>query len=183
MRPHEETISVGGTHVHTWVGGQGDPLLVLHGAGGNRGWRKWMERVAEHYTVWAPTHPGFGASGAAEWMEGVDDLARFYLWWIDTVGLGRPHLLGQSFGGWTAAEMATMSPGAIDRLVLAAPVGLKPERGEILDVFYRQPDADRVGTRGPDRAGGMRRAVSPAPVPRHSHRARTVRPPRAHRAS
>ena len=78
MRPHEETISVGGTHVHTWVGGQGDPLLVLHGAGGNRGWRKWMERVAEHYTVWAPTHPGFGASGDAEWMEGIDDLARFY---------------------------------------------------------------------------------------------------------
>ena len=139
MRPHEETISVGGIPVHTWVGGQGDPLLVLHGAGGNRGWRQWMERVAEQYTIWAPTHPGFGASGDAEWMEGVDDLARFYLWWIDAAGLGRPHLLGQSFGGWTAAEMATMSPGAIDRLVLAAPVGLKPERGEILDVFYHSP--------------------------------------------
>jgi pimeloyl-ACP methyl ester carboxylesterase len=89
--------------------------------------------------VWAPTHPGFGASGDAEWMESVDDLARFYLWWMDAAKLGRPHLLGQSFGGWTAAEMATMSPGAIDRLVLAAPVGLKPERGEILDVFYHSP--------------------------------------------
>jgi len=139
MRPHEKTISVGGTYVHTWVGGQGDPLLVLHGAGGNRGWRQWMERVAEHYTVWAPTHPGFGASGDAEWMEGVDDLARFYLWWMDATRLERPHLLGQSLGGWTAAEMATMNPGAIDRLVLAAPVGLKPETGEILDVFYHSP--------------------------------------------
>jgi pimeloyl-ACP methyl ester carboxylesterase len=139
MRPHEETISVGGIPVHTWVGGQGDPLLVLHGAGGNRGWRRWMERVAERYTVWAPTHPGFGASGDAEWMESVDDLARFYLWWMDAAKLGRPHLLGQSLGGWTAAEMATMSPGAIDRLVLAAPVGLKPDRGEILDVFYHSP--------------------------------------------
>ena len=122
-----------------WVGGRGAPLLVLHGAGGNRGWRRWMDLVSERYTVWAPTHPGFGASGDAEWMEGVDDLARFYLWWIDAAGLGRPHLLGQSFGGWTAAEMATMSPGAIDRLVLASPVGLKPERGEILDVFYHSP--------------------------------------------
>jgi len=93
MRPHGETISVGGTHVHTWVGGQGDPLLVLHGAGGYVGWRKWMERVAEHSTVWAPTHPGFGASGDAEWMEDVDDLARFYLWWIDAARLGRPHVL------------------------------------------------------------------------------------------
>src|SRR6266508_5742159 len=85
MTPREQRISVGGTHVHTWVGGQGEPLLVLHGAGGNRGWRKWMERVAEHYTVWAPTHPGFGASGDAEWKGGIDDLARFYLWWIDVV--------------------------------------------------------------------------------------------------
>ncbi len=88
MRPHEERIQVGGIDVHTWVGGQGDPLLVLHGAGGNRGWRMWMDRVAERYTVWAPTHPGFGASGSAEWMEGVDDLARFYLWFIEAARLG-----------------------------------------------------------------------------------------------
>jgi pimeloyl-ACP methyl ester carboxylesterase len=144
MRPYEERIQVGGIDVHTWVGGEGDPLLVLHGAGGNRGWRKWMERMAERYTVWAPTHPGFGTSGAADWMEGVDDLARFYLWFIEAARLGQPHLLGQSFGGWTAAEMATMSPGAIDRLVLAAPVGVKPEQGEILDVFYHSPQELRT---------------------------------------
>src|SRR5258705_4330382 len=110
MRPHEETISVGDIPVHTWVGGQGDPLLVLHGAGGNRGWRRWIERVAERYTVWAPTHPGFGASGDAEWMEGVDDLARFYLWWMDAAKLGRPHLLGQALGLWTAPVFPTMKP-------------------------------------------------------------------------
>ena len=89
--------------------------------------------------MWAPTHPGFGRSGDAEWMEGIDDLARFYLWFIDAAGLGRPHLLGHSIGGWTAAEMAAMSPRSIDRLVLVAPVGLKPETGEILDVFYHSP--------------------------------------------
>src|SRR5262249_58083375 len=42
-------------------------------------------------------------------------------------------------GGWTAAEMATMSAGALARIVLVAPVGLKPETGEILDVFYYSP--------------------------------------------
>ncbi|PYM21660.1 MAG: alpha/beta hydrolase [Candidatus Rokuibacteriota bacterium] len=136
MQPREERISVGGIDVHAWVGGRGAPLLVLHGAGANRGWLQWIERVAEHYTVWAPTHPGFGASGDAEWMEGVDDLARFHLWLIEAAGLGRPHVLGHSIGGWTAAEMATMSPGSIGRLVLVAPTGLKPETGEILDVFF-----------------------------------------------
>lgn len=139
MRPREETIAVGGIGVHAWIGGQGDPLLVLHGAGGNRGWTRWMEKVAERFMVWAPTHPGFGRSGDADWMEGIDDLARFHLWFIDAAGLGRPHVLGHSIGGWTAAEMAVMSPRSIDKLILVAPVGLKPEKGEILDVFYYPP--------------------------------------------
>jgi pimeloyl-ACP methyl ester carboxylesterase len=139
MNPREETISVAGVDVHVWIGGQGDPLLVLHGAGGNRGFTRWMHRVAERFTVWAPTHPGFGRSGDAEWMDGIDDLARFHLWLIDAAGLGRPHVLGHSIGGWTAAEMASMSPRSIDRLVLVAPAGLKPETGEILDIFYHSP--------------------------------------------
>ena len=137
--PREETISVGGIDVHAWIGGQGHPLLVLHGAGGNRGFTRWMRQVGEHFTVWAPTHPGFGRSAYAEWMDGIDDLARFHLWFIEKAGLGRPHVLGHSIGGWTAADMATMSPGSIDKLVLVAPAGLKPETGEILDVFYHSP--------------------------------------------
>jgi len=139
MKAREEKIRVGGIEVHTWVGGEGPPLLVLHGAGGNRGFTRWVERVAERYTVWAPTHPGFGRSGDAAWMDGIDDLARFHLWFIDVAGLARPHLLGWSMGAWTAAEMATMSPGAIGRLVLVAPEGLKPEKGEILDIFFHSP--------------------------------------------
>ena len=139
MRLREETISVGGVSVHTWVGGDGAPLLVLHGAGGNRGFTRSMRALAERYTVWAPTHPGFGRSGDAEWMDGIDDLARFHLWFIDAAGLGRPHLMGHSIGGWTAAEMAAMSPASIDRLVLVAPAGLKPDKGEILDIFFHTP--------------------------------------------
>jgi pimeloyl-ACP methyl ester carboxylesterase len=139
MHPREQTIRVGGVDVHAWVGGDGPPLLVLHGAGGNRGFTRWMRQAAARHTVWAPTHPGFGASGDAEWMESIDDLARFHLWFIDAAGLRRPHLLGWSMGAWTAAEMATMSPGAMDRLVLVAPEGLKPETGEILDIFYHAP--------------------------------------------
>jgi len=139
MRIHEETISVGGVAVHTWVGGQGAPLLVLHGAGGNRGFTRAMQLLAAHYTLWAPTHPGFGRSGDAEWMEGIDDLARFHLWFMDAASLGRPHVMGHSIGGWAAAEMAAMSPGAIDRLILVAPAGLKPEKGEILDIFFHTP--------------------------------------------
>jgi pimeloyl-ACP methyl ester carboxylesterase len=139
MKAREERIRVGGVEVHTWVGGQGDPLLVLHGAGGNRGWTRWLDRVSERFTVWAPTHPGFGLSGDADWMDGIDDLARFHLWFMDVVGLRRPHVLGHSIGGWTLAEMATMSPASMNRLIFVAPTGLKPEKGEILDIFYYSP--------------------------------------------
>jgi pimeloyl-ACP methyl ester carboxylesterase len=140
VSPREETIAVGETKVHVQIGGRGAPLVVLHGAGGPRGWRRWMARLAERYTVYAPTHPGFGRSDAADWMETIDDLARFYLWFLEVAGLSRVHLLGHSIGGWTAAELATMQPGALDRLILVSPVGLKPEVGEIRDIFYYPPE-------------------------------------------
>jgi len=133
-------ITVGSTKVHVVIGGAGEPLVVLHGAGGNRGWRRWMDAMAERYTVYAPTHPGFGRSDAADWMESIDDLARFYLWFLNVMRLSRVRLLGHSLGGWTAAELATMRPDVIERLVLVAPVGLKPEDGEILDIFYHTPE-------------------------------------------
>src|SRR5688572_16749994 len=87
IEPREEFITVGGIKTHVLIGGRGDPLVVLHGAGGNRGWRRWMAAVAERFTVHAPTHPGFGVSGSADWMESIDDLARFYLWFLDELGL------------------------------------------------------------------------------------------------
>src|SRR2546425_10629543 len=166
MRPREETISGGGIDVHAWIGGRGDPLLVLHGAGGNRGWTRWVQQVSEHFTVWAPSHPGFGSSGDADWMEGIDDLARFYLWFIDASGLRRPHVLGHSIGGWTAAEMAAMSPRSIDRLGLGAPVGVKPETGEIPDIFYHSPQQLRELTlHDPQTNPEGGELVRPAPTP------------------
>ncbi len=138
--PREERITVGGTTVHMLVGGQGAPLLVLHGAGGPNGWRRWHGALAEQFTVYVPSHPGYGLSDSADWMESPRDMARFYLWFMDVVGLQRPHLVGLSLGGYIAAELAAMHPGAIDRLVLVGAAGLKPEHGEILDIFYYPVD-------------------------------------------
>ena len=51
MKPREETIAVGPTRVQLWTGVEGDPLLVLHGAGGNRGWLRWMNAVEDRKSV------------------------------------------------------------------------------------------------------------------------------------
>lgn len=140
MEYREEYIAVGGVKAHTLIGGRGEPLLVLHGAGGSQGWRRWIDRLAERFTVYVPSHPGYGLSDSADWMQTVGDLARYYLWFLDVVGLSQVRLVGHSMGGWIAAELAVMNPHVLRKLVLVAAVGLKPEQGEIIDIFYYSPE-------------------------------------------
>ena len=80
----EEIVDVGGVGVHTLKGGSGDPLLLLHGAGGNSGWLRSVDALAEHYTVYYPSHPGYGKSPRPEWLESIPDMAAFYTWYLDT---------------------------------------------------------------------------------------------------
>ena len=72
-----------------------------------------------------PSHPGHGGSPAAEWIEHISDLAFHYLDLLDALGLERVHLVGASFGGWIAAEMATMASHRLASLVLIDPVGIR----------------------------------------------------------
>lgn len=115
------------TPVHLLSGGSGPPLLFLHGAGAAGRWLPFHERLAERFTVYLPSHPGHGGSPPAEWIEHISDLAFLYLDFLDAEGLERVHLVGSSFGGWIAAEMATMASHRLVSLVLIAPVGIKVE--------------------------------------------------------
>ncbi len=131
----EEFLEVGGSKVHLIKGGDGPPLLFLHSIEGNLGWLPWMEEVSKSATVYAPTHPGFGRSERPVFLESVSDMARFYLWMIQELGLDEVTLVGHFLGGWIAAEMATMSPGSLSRLVLVDAAGVRPGEGEIADIF------------------------------------------------
>ena len=129
----EESITVAGVGLQLLKGGSGDPLLVLHHDIGNPGWLPVYETLARQFTVMVPSHPGYGRSQRAEWMRSVRDLAVVYQWLLAEMKVDAPALLGLGFGGWVAAEMATMAPRGLARLVLVGAMGLKPERGEILD--------------------------------------------------
>ena len=131
----EETISVAGLDTQVFSGGSGEPLLVLHGAGGNPGWMPYCEALAAHFRVIAPSHPGFGASDRPDWMERVHDLAYFYRWFMEEQGLGPLRVVGFSMGGWLAAEMAAMCPALLSRMVLVGAAGMKPHAAEIADIF------------------------------------------------
>ena len=66
----EKSVQVGSNQVHMLTGGSGDPLVVFHGAGGNSGWLRYVQALADHYTVHIPTHPGYHQSTRPE-MAGV----------------------------------------------------------------------------------------------------------------
>ena len=139
----EELIEVAGSKVHLLRGGQGKPLVFLHGVDGNLGWLACHSRLAERFTVYAPTHPGFGRSERPEWLETISDLAHFYLWFLDELGLQSVTLAGHFMGGWLAAEIAIRCSHALDHLVLVDSAGIRPTRGEIADIFLLGPEETR----------------------------------------
>jgi pimeloyl-ACP methyl ester carboxylesterase len=128
------TIALAGVDIDVWEGGDGPPLLFLHGAGGFRPGPAYLGMLGEHRRVIAPSHPGFGLSGLADWMDRPDDIAHIHWELLDRLGLDRVEIVGTSFGGWIAAEMATMQPQRVRRLVLVAPAGVKTGSREELDI-------------------------------------------------
>ena len=135
----EEIVDVGGTKVHTLKGGSGEPLLLLHGAGGNNGWLRFADALAEKYTVYYPSHPGYGKSDRPDWLETIPDMACFYTWYLETLGLENVRTIGFSMGGWIAAEIAAMCNHAFSKMMLVGAVGVQPKQGEIADLFIISP--------------------------------------------
>jgi len=123
--PVARELSIRGTPIHLLREGSGAALLFLHGAGGACRWLPFQERLAKSFNVYFPSHPGHGGSPAAEWIEHISDLAFHYLDVLDTLDLERTHLVGASFGGWIAAEIATMASHRLKSLVLIDPVGIR----------------------------------------------------------
>lgn len=138
-------ITVAGIDIDVWEGGDGPPLLFLHGAGGFRPNAAYLDLLGRHRRIIAPSHPGFGLSGIPEWMDRPDDIAHVYLELLDRLNMTRLDIIGTSFGGWIAAELATMQPHRLRRLVLVAPAGVKTGSREELDIpdIFAQP-ADAV---------------------------------------
>ena len=143
--PTEEYLDFPGGRVHVFRGGTGPPLLFLHAAGGAGQWLEFHKMLARRHEVYAPDHPGFGSSDDLADVEAMDDLVYHYLDVIDRLGLVRPHVVGGSFGGWVAAELAVAAPHLIGSLVLLAPAGLRLPDHPIADLFIMTPE-QIVGT-------------------------------------
>jgi pimeloyl-ACP methyl ester carboxylesterase len=104
--------------------GSGPPLVFLHGEDGLLFNRPLLDRLAEHFTVLAPFHPGWGGSIRPAAVTTIDDIAYLYLDFL-AAQPAPVTVLGVSVGAWIAAEVATKNTAGIAGLVLAAPVGIK----------------------------------------------------------
>src|ERR1700761_7423837 len=120
-----ERIEVAGIALDTMIAGDGPPLLFLHGGDYVAQNRPFLDGLARRFRVIAPRHPGFGATARPQWMRTVGDIAYLYLDLIDRLALEKPLLVGSSFGGWLALEMAVRAPAQLGGLVLIDTLGLK----------------------------------------------------------
>jgi pimeloyl-ACP methyl ester carboxylesterase len=108
------------------IGGEGPPLVWLHGPWGLNPDRAFVERLAEGRTVYAPRFPGTtrGDPDSVHALVGWHDLTVYYGELFERLGLSAAAIAGHSFGALLAAEIAAASPKAVSRLVLIDPVGL-----------------------------------------------------------
>src|SRR6187402_2953499 len=131
----DEIAETAGTRLHMLKGGTGRPALVLHGMEGPEGWLRFHDALSQSATVYAPTHPGFGESERPDWMESITHMALFYERFLRESRLESVDLIGFGIGGWIAAKMAAMCSHNLAHLVLVDSAGLRPQNGEILDIF------------------------------------------------
>ena len=105
--------------------GSGPPLVYLHPAGGLV-WDSVLDALARTYTVYAPEHPGTtrGDHTAINQVDSWWELLLCYEQLFRELGLVRPVVMGQSYGGMMAADLAAMFPDRIGKLVLLNPIGL-----------------------------------------------------------
>jgi pimeloyl-ACP methyl ester carboxylesterase len=113
--------------------------LFLHGFNGPH-WSPLLDRLSAHYRVLAPEHPGFGRSAIPDWMQGIGDLALFYLDVLEALDLRDVHLVGHAVGGWIAAELAVRNTSRVATLSLLAPAGIVVPGVSIADVFLIPTD-------------------------------------------
>ncbi|HVN29457.1 MAG TPA: alpha/beta hydrolase [Candidatus Binataceae bacterium] len=131
----EEKLKVAGAELVLLKAGSGKPLLILHDELGYPGWMTWNETLAHDRTLLIPLQPGFGKTPKIDWIMNFRDLAGFYSQVLREQKLDPIDVIGFSAGGFIAAEMAAADPRIFSKMVLVAPMGIRPKEGEIWDIF------------------------------------------------
>jgi pimeloyl-ACP methyl ester carboxylesterase len=141
-----ERLTVRGIELEVLRRGTGRPILLLHGFDTVDAAAPFLDGLAREGEVVAPSAPGFGNSPRPKDFDTVYDLVHLYRAVLSALPDDKITVVGFSFGGWLAAEIAAICANRIDKLVLVDPLGIKisdRETPDILDIFNKSPDEVR----------------------------------------
>jgi pimeloyl-ACP methyl ester carboxylesterase len=144
MEGQLQHVSIHGHDMAYQMEGSGPPLLLLHGiAGSSRTWRDVIPRLTDRFTVIALDLMGHGQSekpigdySLGAFASGIRDL-------LEVLGIDRITVVGQSFGGGVAMQLAYQHPEQCERLVLVDSGGLGREVSWMLR-FMTLPGSEYV---------------------------------------
>jgi 3-oxoadipate enol-lactonase len=114
-------VTTSGAAVSWEESGSGEPLVLLHGLGGDAGfWARERAELADRYRVIAIDLRGSGRTVTVSTEHEIADLADDVAAVLDRLGVRRAHVVGFSMGGYVAQAFAVRHPDRLARLVLAA---------------------------------------------------------------
>lgn len=123
----EHKITINGVELNYRRGGNGTPMILMHGWGSEHSTLSLFERVGrEHHEVFNLDLPGFGKSQEPPTPWEIEDYTQMLEEFVKALGLESPIVLGHSFGGRIAIQYASRNP--VERLVLVDAAGIKPRR-------------------------------------------------------
>ena len=134
-----KTATLPGFSMPYLEGGNGEPLLLIHGFGGDKDNFTRMARfLTPHYRVICPDLPGFGeASRDPQLNHSMQEQAARVGAFMDLLGLQRVHLGGNSMGGFIAAQLAAMNPERVASLWLLDAAGTAAAHGSDILAQYQ----------------------------------------------
>jgi 2-hydroxy-6-oxonona-2,4-dienedioate hydrolase len=147
-------VDVGGVKTRVLQAGSGPELVLLHGTGGHlEAYARDIAGLAEDFHVTAYDMVGHGWSDLPDRPYTIDVLSDHLVDLLDVLGIDRPHLSGESLGGWVVAWTAAYRPDRVDRLILNTPgnIANKP------DVMARMRDSTMAAVLDPSDATVRRR--------------------------
>ena len=149
-----------GLVAHYWRQGTGDPVLYLRSMVVPAGDDAFLARLAEGHDVIVPLFPGFASLDELTELGNGHDLALYFDDLIRVLGIERLQLLGHSFGGFVAAEVAAHFPERIASLALVAPFGLWSEDEPTPDLArYRPAKLFNILSTGGEQADGADQTI------------------------
>jgi len=137
--------------------GAGSPYLLLHGGGGPQTIAGFAALLAGTHAVRVitPTHPGFDGTARPERLSSVGGLAALYVALLDDLDVAGVMVVGNSIGGWIAAEVALLHSPRVSRVILIDAVGIEVADHPVADFFsltldqmselsFHDPDTFRI---------------------------------------